>query len=67
MQHLQRQLAQREAEVEQMAALKKQEGELKQQVEQLQEKLREAKRAHAPVSFCVSGWVRACLRVRTCL
>nr|KAG5706856.1 hypothetical protein BaRGS_004191 [Batillaria attramentaria] len=47
-QHLQRQLAQREAEVEQMAGLKKREAELKDQVETLQEKLREAKRTQAP-------------------
>lgn len=49
LQHLQRQLAQREVEVEQMAALKKQETELKAQVEMLQEKLREAKRTQTPV------------------
>ena len=58
-QHLQRQLAQREAELEQMAALKKREAELKQQVDQLQDKLREAKRTQAPV--CVIVCVCVCV------
>ncbi|XP_070189405.1 centrosomal protein of 162 kDa-like [Littorina saxatilis] len=47
-QHLQRQLAQREAELEQTTALKKREAELKEQVDSLQEKLREARRSQAP-------------------
>ena len=59
MQHLQRQLAQRDAELEQMAALKKREAELRQQVDQLQDKLREAKRTQAPV--CVTLCVHVCM------
>ncbi|XP_076466484.1 centrosomal protein of 162 kDa-like [Babylonia areolata] len=47
-QHLQRQLASKEAEVEQAGALKKAEAELRQKVEDLQDKLREAKRTQAP-------------------
>lgn len=47
-QHLQRQLAQREAEVDQLSGLKKREVDLKEQVETLKEKLREAKRTQAP-------------------
>ena len=58
-QHLQRQLAQRDAELEQMAALKKREAELRQQVDQLQDKLREAKRTQAPV--CVTLCVHVCM------
>ena len=58
-QHLQRQLAQRDAELEQMATLKKREAELRQQVDQLQDKLREAKRTQAPV--CVTLCVRVCM------
>lgn len=49
-QHLQRQLAQREAEVDQMSGLQKRDADLQHQVETLQEKLREAKRTQAPVS-----------------
>ncbi|KAL8611463.1 hypothetical protein ACOMHN_014518 [Nucella lapillus] len=47
-QHLQRQLAVMEEEVEEMGGVKKREGELRQRAEDLQEKLREAKRTQAP-------------------
>jgi hypothetical protein len=65
-QHLQRQLAQRDAELEQMAGLKKRESELKEQVETLQEKLREAKRSQAPVCYNSMFFFQNCQKyVRT--
>lgn len=59
-QHLQKQLALREAELEQMVSLKKHETELKAEVEKLGEKLREAKRTQTPVRKTIFNFKIIC-------